>query len=667
MNTTEATEGKTDPDPEPAPVSGGSWLRRLVGPVLLFALAAGIFVPLFEHLPVLYDTDSYYHLAIARAYARHGIIDSLPWAQLSLLHDFGDKELLFHLLLAPFADGANATAGGRLALALLNALLVAVLALFGQRLAGRWGLWVPLLVYAGSLPFLGRVIRLRPELLSLLLLLAAIACVAENRWRLLGVVCFAYTLAYTAFHALLGLCGLWFLARWAWRRRRDVELLLYPLLGCGLGLVLHPHFPQNLVVWKVQSLDFFLEKGALNVGREIGPQSTADFLLENIAWWLAIVALAASRRRWVSAGATPGGAAPSAKHRTARQQHDDMADTLWIATAVFGGLYLLMQRFSLYFVPLATLAVLAELRRRGLAPGRIALPGRLRLPLALPLALALLLGIPRSVDLLHGLSQAEGNLSREEEWRAFGQVLPPGARVAAEWGSTHLYMFWAPQAMFLNVLDPVFMQTPHPEAYRALREVFEDRQPDLPLSLRRDLRSDYLALSRFHRPPELLRRLAGGDPRIEPVFRGYTLLYRVRENANQGFVLDWLEVPAGGQLPPESDRPLTPHPRPDDPTLRALEGYVDTGARGDDCQALVHRLSVSTTEQRLYELAPWGPTRLWLDDGLVLAQEETQRAVLGFGVAFPLVLEPGEHQITVLTCPGRDATARRGFYLLRRG
>lgn len=665
MSTAKADEAT--PPATPRRILDGERLHRLAGPLLLFALALAVFVPLFQHLPVLYDTDSYYHLAIARAYARHGIIDSLPWAQLSLLHDFGDKEVLFHLLLAPFADGANATAGGRLALALFNALLVAALAFFGQRLAGRWGLLAPLLVYAGSLAFLGRVIRLRPELLSLLLLLAAIACAAERRWRLLALVSLAYTLAYTAFHALLGLCGLWFLARWLWRRRRDVELVLYPLLGCGLGLVLHPHFPQNLVVWKVQSLDFFLEKGALNVGREIGPQSTADFLIENAAWWLAILALAASRRRWPPKKDPDSESSARNVALGGRQRLDDMADALWIATAVFGGLYLLMQRFSLYFVPLATLAVLAELRRRGLAPGRVTLPGGGRLPLAIPLALALLLGMPRTVELLRDLGRGESSLSREEEWHAFGRALPPGARVAAEWGSTHLYMFWAPQAMFLNVLDPVFMATPHPEAYRALRQVFEDRQPDLPLSLRRDLRSDHLALSRFHQPAELLRRLAGGDPRIEPVFRGYTLLYRLRDNANQDFVLSWYEVPAGSQLPPSPDGALSPHPRPDDPALRALEGYVDLGTGGEECQALVHRFSVDSAEQRLYELAPWGPTRLWLDDRLVLAQEDTPRAVLGFGTAFPLELSAGEHQITVLTCPGRDTTARRGFYLLRRG
>lgn len=91
---------------------------RWAGPLLVFLVALVFFGALFLHFPVLYDTDSYYHLAIGSAYARHGLIDTLPWARLSLLHEFGDKEVLFHLLLAPFAGSegsglrARPAAGG---------------------------------------------------------------------------------------------------------------------------------------------------------------------------------------------------------------------------------------------------------------------------------------------------------------------------------------------------------------------------------------------------------------------------------------------------------------------------------------------------------------------------------------------------------------------------
>ncbi len=624
-------------------------LLTWAGPAATFALALIFFGALFTRFPVLYDTDSYYHLAIARAYERHGIIDSLPWAQLSLLHEFGDKELLFHLLLAPLADTAEATAGGRLSLALLNALVAAMIAFLGVRAVGRWGLLAAPLLYLCSLDFLSRMVRLRPEVLSLLLLLGITWCAARGRDRWLGVLAGLYTLGYTAFHAMLGLCFAWFAQQWWARGRRRWGLVLYPLLGAGLALVLHPHFPQNLVVWKVQSLDFFQNKGALNVGREIEPQSTRDLLLENLAWWLGLWVL------WRS----------KSSRRTERDE--PLADFFTVSAVIFGVLYLTMQRFSIYFLPFATLALLFELRRRGLMLGpSTALPWKGRVPLALAVAVVVGLGIPRSADFLTRLAKSRDDLSREQEWSAFGQALPPGARVAAEWGSTHLYMFWAPQATFPNVLDPVFMAVRYPEAYRAQRQVFEGHEPDVPMTLQSELRSDYIALSRFHPSPKLLQRL-DADPRLREVHRAYTLLYQVVPGANERFVLDWRIVP-GGQLPPAADRVtgFPPYPRAEG-ELRTIEGYVDASRLVEepgDCLALVHPLRVAEPTVRTFELSPYGTSRLWLDDDLLLSLDESPSAVLGRGVKVPLALAPGEHRITVLTCPG--ASGRSGFYLLER-
>ena len=630
-------------------------VSRWAGPAAVFVLALVCFGIVFQSLPVLYDTDSYYHLAIARTYARHGIVDSLPWAQLSLLHEFGDKEVLFHLLLAPVADTADPSAGGRWALALLNAALAATLAALGFAAIGRWGLLTPVLVYAGSLDFLGRAIRLRPEILSLLLLLAAVWCAGRRRYRWLGLVAALYALSYTAFHALGGLALAWFAQQWWSRGRREWGLLLYPILGLGLGLVVHPHFPRNLVVWKVQSVDFFQQKSVLNVGSEIGAHSAPDLVWLNLAWIVGLWAL----WRSCSPGKNPPGTAD-----------DTMADLLWMTAAAFAVLYLLMLRFSVYFLPFATLAVLFEIRRRG---GRrtasTALPwsGRGRtLHLGIFAAAALLLGATRSVELLRGLSQEGGPVPREAEWRAFGQSLPPGARVAAEWGSTHIYMFWAPQATFLNVLDPVFMNVRYPRAYQALRAIFEDREADIPLALKAELGCDYLALSRFHQPSSLVRRL-DGDPRLRRRYQGYTLLYELVPEAGAEFVRDWRIVPEGSMVPPPAAElgRLTEYPRAAAPELRAIESWIDGRrvARDDQrCLAFVHELDTGAESPRLVELAAGGPTRLWIDDRLVLAAAETPGIYPGGGLSLPLPTEPGRHRITVLTCRSGDGQ-RLGFYL----
>ncbi len=640
----------------------GPWVVKVprllwLGPLLVFIVSLLFFGWLFGRFPVLYDTDSYYHLAIGRVYAHEGPIDELPWARFSLMrHGFGDKEFLFHLLLVPFAgadDPASAAGGGRWALAFFNALVASALALLGILAVGRWGLAVPWLAYAGSADFLGRMIRLRPELLSLLLLLAAIACVGARRDRLLGLVTALYTLGYTAFHALLGLAGGWFAARGWTERRWSPALLLYPVLGAGVALLVHPNFPHNLAVWKVQSIDYFARKADLNVGREIGPALTSDIVWQNLAWAVGLLVLWRAARR--DEGETPAW----------------ITSTAWalhVATAAFGLLYALMQRFSIYFIPLATLSLIFELRRRGYRLGAsVALPGRGRLPLALALALVSILGLARTGPLLRNLAVAVDSapMSREDEWTHFGRAVPPGARVAAEWGSTHIYMFWAPQGMYLNVLDPVFMAQPFPRVYAATRAVFEGREPDVPLALEAQLDSNFLAVSGLHPHPDLLRRLRH-DPRLVERYPGYTLLYEAIPDANADFVLDWRQVPPNEALPALGDAAgFAVYPRASEPRQRALEGFVDAARLGTDgdCAAFVHDEEVAVAEPRLYELASYGPATLWLDGEAVVGIDASSRAILGAGLKFPVRLE-GRHRFTVQTCRG-SAGGPVGFYLRR--
>lgn len=634
--------------------------RAWSGPVLIFLLAVVVFGVLFHRLPVLYDTDSYYHLAIGRLYGQQGVIDALPWARLSLMYEgFGDKELLFHLLLAPLASSLPGSEGGRWALTLLNALIAAGLGALGQSVAGRWGLLAPLLVYGGSLQFLFRAIRLRPELLALVLFLAAAWAAGRQRYRLLGVIALLFTLSYTAFHALLGLAGLWFLQQGWMRRRWAWPLLLYPLLGVLIGLIVHPHFPHNLVVWKVQSFDFFAQKAALDVGREIRPQKSDELLLHNLGFWLALLALARSQR-----------SASADRRRDEDPAAQPMADVLLVTAAIFGLLYLLMLRFVTYALPFALLALLAHLRcRHGTIGRRVALPGRGHLPLALAIVLALLAGVPRAAALVRDLAAARGPIDREVEWADFGRAVPAGAKVAAEWGSAHLYLFWAPQAAYLNVLDPVFMAVRYPAAYRSERAIFEGREADVPRALVEELDSDFIAFSRFHQPALLGARLQA-DPRLRRGHGGYTLLYEVLPDANQAFVLDWRVAPSAPEMPPAGDAWRTTwaaYPRAEAPRVRAVEGFVDGARLGPPaCRGFARHMEVAATTEIRYELAVRGAATLWLDGRRLLFVPAGGDAVLGQGALVPLRLTPGPHTLAVGVCPATASAPAPGFYLVER-
>ncbi|HEV7920830.1 MAG TPA: hypothetical protein VGR02_08585 [Thermoanaerobaculia bacterium] len=453
------------------------------GTAAVFVVSFFLFAFLFLGMSILVDADSYYHLAVARWYAQEGIATPIPWARFSLLATGADKEWLFHLLLMPFTLGDAAT-GGRLALAALNASLAAVIARYAASVLGPVGFAVPVWLWIAAPPFLARAVRLRPELLALLLILLAIGAATRRRYVAFGLIAFAFALGYTAWHVFLFLALLW-----AWRDRR---LALAAILGSIAGLILRPHPMATMQLWYVQNVEFFRWAGKLDVGDEIRPPSlhtlfvSSAFLLGVAGCWLLV-----ARRR------------PDQQPATGNQQ------LAAIAAGVFLLLFTRFGRMATYVYPLLLLAVLNE-RARRFAP--LILGGTLLL--ALPLARE-----PMLMDLLTHDYATEADLER------FGRAVPPGAKIAATWGDAETYVFWAPQGRYLNVLEPLFLLARDPRAYEAQRRLFSGLDPD-PSARLRELDSNFIAFDVTSTPPALLARIAT-DPRFRLRYGGVNALFEL--------------------------------------------------------------------------------------------------------------------------------------------
>ncbi|HSG66833.1 MAG TPA: hypothetical protein VLD39_17625, partial [Gammaproteobacteria bacterium] len=249
----------------------------------IFVASLLLFAALFLRFPVLYDGDSYFHLAAARLYAE-GIPAGLEWARFSVMREgWGDKEILFHLFLLPFTMLPDPAVGGRLALAGLNAALLTLLSGLGWRTIGRWGLLIGPMTYLLQPDFLNRAFRLRPELLGVTLLIAMIVLAARRSYLGAALVACAWTLGYTAAQVPAGLALLWV----AWERFErgvwNTRLALAVPGGVALGLLVHPHFPKNLEIWWIQNVRFFEFKSRLDVGEEIFAPGLAGIVLSNAA------------------------------------------------------------------------------------------------------------------------------------------------------------------------------------------------------------------------------------------------------------------------------------------------------------------------------------------------------------------------------------------------
>ncbi|HEU4886856.1 MAG TPA: hypothetical protein VFV49_03145 [Thermoanaerobaculia bacterium] len=546
-------------------------------------------------LPSIPDTDSYYHLAVARLYGERGFVDQLEWARFSVMHDgFGDKEPLFHALLIPFASAT----GGRLAVAAVNAFLAGAVTFIATGAMGAWGASIAPLLFLTAPYFWSRSIRLRPEALSVTLMILVIYAAARRRPWLAGILAMAFALTHTPWHALAGLAVLWLFLTWMREKIWEWRTTAAILGGIVLGLLIHPHFPFNLKIWFLQNVVSIQRGAVIGMSTENVRPPIHLLLTHNAGWFLAVAAALLLVRPW-------------------REKASREALFFAIPALVFTAMQLLWERMSTYFFPIATLAIVlwcgTRLTRKGFA-----LIAILAIAASTPFAL-------RSAQRL--TTQLPPNVERD--WEELGKSIPPGAQIAATWGATDAYVFWAPQGRYLNVLDPAMMLEKNPDAYWAHRAVLEGTEPDIPLVTKTLLDSDYLAFPKWEATPLLIARVSN-DPRLVRVYDGYNVLLRLQPS--DAFITDWNGYP------------------------RFL-GFInaDRIARGAPCATFTRTLSPAR-----YELAPWGPTRVWLDERPIGETRTATLAILGRG----RIIEVGTAaEVRIETC---RAGGRAGFYLVRR-
>jgi hypothetical protein len=604
----------------------------------------------------LYDTDSYLHMALARHLAAEGPTAGIPWARFSILAEgFGDKEILFHAFLIPFVKLFAVVPGGMLAVALLIGAIASLLVSLAERFSNV-GRWVPILVLLGSLDAANRLLRVRPELLALILFLVGIDAAARRRYRLLALISFLFPLSHVSVLAYVGLFAILFGALLLRDGKPEWPLLWVPLAAAAVALLAHPQFPANVNFVRAAAFDVIALRRELDSGLELHPPSLDGILACNIGWLAAMVVLWRARRP-----------APPASEEAGRS-----ALFFGLAAIVFGFLNVAMGRFVVFIVSFGTIALLAALRARGEEVGPlVALPFRGTLPTRLALTLAVMLELPAFPWAVSGLSAAEVfRKAPDREWDQVRPLIPLGSRVAAQWGSAEVYSWAFPQGRYLNLFDPALMAIPFPGTYRLQRAVWDGTEPDPVFASFVQLDSDYILYHRNLDRLPLEARLAR-DPRLTVLHKREEMLVRIEPARTEPFFLDWrfLPVPSPLEVPDEGAWSRAPSwPRARTRRGRAVEAYVDASRLQPGkaaCLAFRHDLEVGEADraETMLEFSPWGPSALLVDGRLLAFVPGGTRAILGKGIHFPVSLSIGKHRIVAISCQEEN---RNGFYLLRR-
>ena len=475
------------------------WQTILTGVALWLSFAVLLAIIQFAS-PNLAGNDDYFHIRFAQVMREEGLRPPFPWLPLTILNetDFYDHHFLYHVLLVPFTFG-NILTGAKIAGVIFpaTAFFMGWVLLRGQKVpyATLWALGI----FAVSEAFLDRMVMIRVQSVSLLMLLLILHMLLQGRYRWLLPLAFVYTWLYDAFPILLSIIGIYVIMRWLLDNRFDLWPLLYTILGVILGLVVNPYFPNDIYfIYKhIAPKLFDITDADINVGNEWYPYETWT-IVENSG--LALLAFAAGT---FGLGFR-------------RERMDTPAAVLWGVAILFGLLFFKSRRFVEYFPAFALLfcavawqPIMTDWLKR-YAIVAIILPATMIVVIA--------------PAIWFNVQEVRDELIDSTPYQRFGQAsawlkanTPPGSRVFnTDWDDFTWLFFHNTHNTYMHGLDPTYMYEYNPELYLLWRSITRGEVPNPGQTIYNTFGASYVITDLNH---DRFLGLARSDPSMQEVYR----------------------------------------------------------------------------------------------------------------------------------------------------
>lgn len=474
------------------------WLQGII----LYGLCFAVLTALLFAAPGFFGTDDYYHARIATEIITQGrLAVQFPWLPKTILSPerFTDHHLLYHLYIAPWTFWFG-MAGAKLATVSIAAgVFVAVWALLRQTGTRGAFLWA-LALFGASAPFLFRLLMIRTQGASLLLLIVALSLLFARRWRWLLPLAFAYAWLYNGFVLVLAFAALYTLAAWIADRRLEWQPVIYTALGLALGLVINPYFPQN-ILFITDHLGAKVDLGdSVRVGNEWYPYTTGA-LLANSGGALLALAL--------------GLLAPSFSNR----KRDRVDNTLLFAALLTLVMVLRSRRFIEYY-PAFALLFAATAWGRGAVRLADWLPRRLRFRWLLPLGAAAVAGVFAYGVLMEVYRDAQD--ARSPDYLAgaaawLRENTPDGAMIfQTDWDDFTRLFYHNTRSVYLVGLDPTYLEIADPALWDDWVDITQGKVTEPSQVIQTRFGADYVVSDRQH--DKFIQR-AKQDPNMQLVYQ----------------------------------------------------------------------------------------------------------------------------------------------------
>lgn len=495
-----------------------SWARLKSPTFLIGAGLLGLFVLLLGLIqfatPDLVGTDGYYHIKLAQVMREQGLRPAFPWLPLTVLNaeSYVDHHFLYHVLLMPFTFG-DLRAGAKWASVILPAFtfLSGWVLLRGQRVpyAALWAVGF----LAISEGFLYRMSMPRAQSVSLLVLLVGVHALLTHRFRRLLPLSFLYVWLYDAFPLMGLVVGTYVGARWLLEREFKLAPLFYTGAGLGLGLVLNPYFPDNLIFIYHHLLPKLTHATAVRVGNEWYPYQTWT-LVENSG--LALLAFVAGT---LALGLN-------------KERINVPTATLLFLTVLFGAMLFKSRRFVEYYP--AFVWLFCALAWSPIFKSWLKTYDWVGRELPVIMVIGLTLAVAWNVQTTRAEVRESKPYQRYAGAAAWLETrTPPGSRVfQTDWDDFTRLFFYNTHNTYTVGLDPTYLQLYDAELYERWVDITRGRVESPAQAIQATFEADYVLTDLNHKG---FLREAKADPQLVEVYRDdEAVIFQVRDRQLAG-------------------------------------------------------------------------------------------------------------------------------------
>ncbi|HEX2906524.1 MAG TPA: hypothetical protein VHO69_06660 [Phototrophicaceae bacterium] len=471
--------------------------------VLLYGLCFAVLSFLIFAAPGFFGTDDYYHARMGTEIITQGRLAlDFVWLPKTILSQerFADHHLLYHLYIAPWTTLWGMT-GAKLATVSIAAGVFAAIWWLLRQVGVRYVFLWTLALFATSVPFFFRLLMIRTQGASLLLLLLALSLLFARRYRWLLPLAFAYVWLYNGFVLILALAGLSLIATWITEKRLDWQPVVYTAFGLALGLIINPYFPQNLQFISDHLGAKVDLESSVRVGNEWYPYTTG-VLLANSGGALLALGL--------------GFLAPSF-----RQGHRDRSETTLLFAALLTLLMVFQSRRFIEYFPAFALLFAAAAWGRG--PGLLA---NWQSGFLIPLHWAIRLGTVAIVSLfVYGtLTQVyhDAQATQSPEYLAgaatwLRENTPAGTMIfQTDWDDFTRLFYYNTQNVYLVGLDPTYLEIADSQLWQQWVAITQGKIAQPSEVIQSEFGASYIVSDNGH--DNFIRR-ANQDPNLERVYQ----------------------------------------------------------------------------------------------------------------------------------------------------